>query len=88
MEDIIQIAAIRAAVEELALDQDALLLLGQIGAQTSLRHAIQLMTPAAVIARSQGQETVTKAALEEAASLFLDAKRSAQLIRESTGFLV
>jgi hypothetical protein len=30
---------------------------------------------------------VSKAALEEASSLFLDAKKSAQLIRESNNFM-
>ena len=87
VEEIIQIAALRAAVEQLAIEQDALLLLGGIGAATSLRHAIQLLTPAAILARAQGLPSVTRAVLEETSALFLDSKRSAQLIRENKNFL-
>lgn len=83
IEEIIQIAAIRASVEEIAIDQDALGYLGILGTNTSLRHAIQLLTPASILAKAQGSPTVTKAILEEASSLFLDSKRSAQIIREN-----
>lgn len=85
MEEIIQIAAIVAQIEHLVVEQDALLLLGQIGAETSLRHALHLLTPASILAKASGVESVTKAALEEASSLFLDARKSAQIIRESSG---
>lgn len=87
MEEIIQIAALRASIESISLDQDALVLVGQIGVQTSLRHAMQLLTPAAILSRALGLQSVSRAALEEASSLFLDAKRSAQLIRDSEGYL-
>ncbi len=87
VEEIIQIAAIRASLEQLAVEQDALLLLGAIGHATSLRHAIQLLTPASILAKAQGLPSVTRAVLEETSALFLDAKRSAQLIRENKGYL-
>ena len=87
MAEIIQIAAIRAQVEQIGLEQEALVLLGSLGEQTSLRHALQLLTPASILARAQGLDQVTRAVLEETSTLFLDSKRSAQLIRESTGFL-
>jgi RuvB-like protein 1 (pontin 52) len=88
MEEIIQIAALRAAIESLSIESDALVALGHIGAKTSLRHAIQLLTPASIVAHAQGLQSVDKASLEEASSLFLDAKRSAQLIRDNNGYLV
>jgi RuvB-like protein 1 (pontin 52) len=88
MEEIIQIAAIRASVEGLAIDQDALVLLGTIGAGTSLRHAIQLLTPASILAKAGGLNSVSRAVLEETSALFLDSKRSAQIIRENqSGYL-
>lgn len=87
LEEIVQIAAIRAGVEQIKVDNDALALLGQIGVSTSLRHVLQLLTPAAILAKAQGLASVTRGAVEEASSLFLDAKRSAQLIRDTAGFL-
>lgn len=83
MEEIIQIAAIRASLEGISIEQDALAVLGVIGAQSSLRHAIQLLTPASILAKAQGLNSVTRDVLEEASSLFLDSKKSAQLIREN-----
>lgn len=88
LEEIIQIAALRASVEQLSVDQEALLLLGKVGVDTSLRHALQLLTPASLLAKAQGLESVNAAAVQEASALFLDSRRSAQLIREGTGFLV
>ena len=50
-EEIVRILAVRAAVEALAVDEESLALLGEIGEATSLRHAVQLLTPAAILAK-------------------------------------
>ncbi|KAK6130926.1 hypothetical protein DH2020_035328 [Rehmannia glutinosa] len=68
--EMIQILAIRAQVEELNIDEESLAYLGEIGQQASLRHAVQLLSPASI------------ADLEEVSSLYLDAKSSAKLLQE------
>ncbi|EES01724.1 hypothetical protein BDA96_03G375900 [Sorghum bicolor] len=80
--EMIQILAIRAQVEEIDIDEESLAYLGEIGQQTSLRHAIQLLSPASVVAKTNGREKICKADLEEVSGLYLDAKSSARLLQE------
>ncbi|KAJ6803510.1 uncharacterized protein M6B38_291385 [Iris pallida] len=80
--EMIQILAIRAQVEELAIDEESLAYLGEIGQQTSLRHAIQLLSPASIVARTNGRDKICKADIDEVNSLYLDAKSSARLLQE------
>uniref|UniRef100_A0A0D9WW55 RuvB-like helicase n=1 Tax=Leersia perrieri TaxID=77586 RepID=A0A0D9WW55_9ORYZ len=80
--EMIQILAIRAQVEEIDIDEESLASLGEIGQQTSLRHAIQLLSPASVVAKANGREKITKVDLEEVSGLYLDAKSSARLLQE------
>ncbi|GJM92627.1 hypothetical protein PR202_ga09113 [Eleusine coracana subsp. coracana] len=80
--EMIQILAIRAQVEEIEIDEESLACLGEIGQQTSLRHAIQLLSPASVVAKTNGREKICKADLEEVSGLYLDAKSSARLLQE------
>merc|ERR1712070_1059974 len=49
-QEMVRILAIRAAVESLSIDEESLCFLGELGEQTSLRHAVQLLTPAAILA--------------------------------------
>ncbi|KAI3863444.1 hypothetical protein MKX03_005909 [Papaver bracteatum] len=69
--DMIQILAIRAQVEELVIDEESLAYLGEIGQQASLRHAVQLLSPASIVARMNGRDGICKADLEEMCSLYL-----------------
>ncbi|EFN55430.1 hypothetical protein CHLNCDRAFT_48800 [Chlorella variabilis] len=69
-------------VEGIALDEDSLTYLGEIGEETSLRHAVQLMTPAAVLSRTNGREGIARGDVEEVHTLFRDAKFSARLLME------
>ncbi|KAL8129978.1 hypothetical protein V2J09_019133 [Rumex salicifolius] len=80
--EMIQILAIRAQVEELAVDEEGLAYLGEIGQRASLRHAVQLLSPSSVIGRMNGRDNMCKADIEEASSLYLDAKSSAKLLQE------
>ncbi|KAF3791951.1 RuvB-like helicase 2 [Nymphaea thermarum] len=80
--EMIQILAIRAQVEELVVDEDSLAYLGEIGQRASLRHAVQLLSPASVIAKMNGRDGICKADLEEVTSLYLDAKSSARVLQE------
>jgi RuvB-like protein 1 (pontin 52) len=58
-------------------------LVGEIGSRTSLRYAAQLLTPAIVVAKTQGREgQVTKEDVETVNELFNDAKKSAKLLQQ------
>lgn len=81
-EEMVKILAVRAAVEGLRVDEESLARLGEIGDATSLRHAVQLLTPAAVMAKTNGREEIVLGDLEEVGDLFLDAKASAKLLTE------
>eukprot|EP00759_Apiculatamorpha_spiralis_P020752 PhF_6_TR26057/c0_g1_i2/m.36719/K04499/RUVBL1, RVB1, INO80H; RuvB-like protein 1 (pontin 52) len=80
--DIMMIADIRAQTEGITLDKDALAKLGEIGERTSLRFVVQLLTPAAVLANTNGREEITAEDIAEVDSLFHDAKYSAKLLAE------
>jgi DNA helicase TIP49 (TBP-interacting protein) len=41
-------------VEGIGIDEESLAYLGEIGERTSLRHAVQLLTPAVMLARTNG----------------------------------
>lgn len=80
--EIVQILAIRAQVEALTIDEESLAFLGEIGERASLRHAVQLLSPASIVARTNGRDQVCKEDLEDVGKLFLDAKASARLLQE------
>jgi RuvB-like protein 1 (pontin 52) len=82
-EEITQILSIRAQVEHLNLAPDALAQLATIGVNTSLRYAVQLLTPGQIISRSNGRESITKDDVDEVRTLFLDAKASAKILAEN-----
>lgn len=52
-EEFVGILAIRAKVEGLAVDEESLATLALIGERTSLRHAVQLLTPANIMAKAR-----------------------------------
>lgn len=82
LNEMINIMSIRAVTEGIELEDDALAELGKIGAKTSLRYVVQLLTPCKILADSQGRSKVSKADVEEIHSLFYDAKSSAKLLHE------
>merc|ERR1712086_1133193 len=80
VDEIVQVLAIRAQVEGLEMDQEAIELLGEIGQNTSLRYVVQLMTPASILAKTNGRDNVSREDIEEIDQLFYDAKSSAKLL--------
>lgn len=82
VDEIVQVVSIRGTTEGLTIEEDALVLLGEIGANTSLRYVVQLLTPAAMLAKTAGRESITREDVEETDSLFFDAKSSAKLLAE------
>merc|ERR1712195_273941 len=75
-EEMMQIMHIRASVEGLSIDESGIAALAEIGSQTSLRYVGQLLTPARVLAVTNGKDVITKSEIDEFAAMFIDAKRS------------
>ncbi|RHY35269.1 hypothetical protein DYB32_000232, partial [Aphanomyces invadans] len=70
------------------LHEAALTRMGEIGATTSLRYAVQLLTPARILAETQGRSDIVVDDVDEINALFNDAKRSAKALAESSeGYL-
>jgi RuvB-like protein 1 (pontin 52) len=82
LDEMVQILAIRCATESIEIEEEALAHLASIGTRASLRYAVQMLTPASVLAETVGKSKVSKDEIEEIASLFLDAKTSAAILTE------
>jgi DNA polymerase III subunit gamma/tau len=80
LEDMVQILGIRAATEGLELEDGALAMLGEVGARTCLRFAVQMMVPASIMAATCGRTKVAQDDVQEVDSLFKDAKASAKVL--------
>merc|ERR1719473_1643496 len=80
VDEIVQVLSIRAETEGLQVEQEAVELLGEIGQNTSLRYVVQLMTPASVLAKTNGRDQVSREDVEEVDQMFYDAKSSAKLL--------
>ena len=64
------------------VDEEALAILGEVGAKTTLRYAVQLLAPAAVTAKICGRTNIVKDDIKDIGELFLDAKSSAVMLAE------
>lgn len=82
LEEIVQILAIRALCEGIKVEESAFAKLGEIGERSSLRYAVQLLTPSWVLVQTNGKEVVTVDDVEEIDGLFFDAKASAKMLME------
>ena len=82
LEEIVKILSIRAQTEKLTLSENSLAKLGAIGAQTSLRYAVQLLSPAWIYAKTQGRTEITEEDIAEVNSLFIDSKASAKILQK------
>lgn len=82
-EQMMQIIRIRAATEGLQVDEEALEILSEVGTKTTLRYAVQLLSPAAVTAKICGRTNVVKDDIKDVGELFLDAKSSAQMLEKN-----
>lgn len=87
LEEIVQIISIRSETESIEVDENALVAMGEIGARTSLRYAVQMLTPARIIAETSGRDSILTADVEEVDELFYDAKSSAKVLAASEGYL-
>lgn len=81
-EEMQQIIRIRAQTESIKTDDGSLTLLSEIGVRTTLRYAVQLLTPASVLARINGKDAIGKEEIDEINELFFDAKSSAKILAD------
>ncbi|KAI8576747.1 hypothetical protein K450DRAFT_255384 [Umbelopsis ramanniana AG] len=78
IDEIKVIVRIRAKIENLNVEDSAADFIAETGIKTSLRFAIQLLTPASILASINGRDTITQDDVNEVDDLFLDAKKSAK----------
>lgn len=81
-QEMMQIIKIRSQIEGIQVDDESLTELGTVGCNSTLRYAVQLLTPASVLAKINGQDCVTVNEIHEINELFFDAKSSAKLLAE------
>jgi len=80
--EILEILKIRAKAEKISITEEALNYLADIGAQASLRYAVQLLAPASEVAAAEKDKRVTKRHIERVKSLFVDVSKSVQHLKE------
>jgi len=85
-EDMASILKIRADTESIPVEDSALARLAEIGVESTLRYAVQMLTPAFLLARIAGKEIVGLDEIEEVGELFMDAKTSAQTLLKNDEF--
>ena len=81
-EEIKQILVIRCEEEDVEMDDEAKDLLTKIGAETSLRYAIHLITAANLIAQKRKASEVEMDDISTAYSLFIDIERSKSFLKD------
>mmetsp|Transcript_15899 Transcript_15899/g.23591 ORF Transcript_15899/g.23591 Transcript_15899/m.23591 type:complete len:455 (+) Transcript_15899:164-1528(+) len=87
VEEMMQIISIRATVEGIEVDGDALRVLGEVGTKASLRYSVQMLTPARIVAETAGRTKITEEDIHEVDELFFDGKASARLLAKSEGYM-
>ena len=87
--EIHSIVQARANTEKLQISPDALAKVSQLGEKVSLRYALQLLTPASVLAKVSGRQNgqIEVDDVTECEGLFLDARRSAKNLGTTSGFI-
>ena len=86
-DEIRTIARLRSRTEGVAITDPALEKISQHGINVSLRYALQLLTPAQIIARVKGRTEIDVDDVEEAQDLFIDARRSAAVARAGEEYI-
>ena len=85
LDDMVQILSIGPWQRVCTSHETGLAALGEVAKRTSLRYAMQLLTPARIVAELAGRESITKEDVEEVDGVFTDSKASARLLAELEG---
>ncbi|EZG09761.1 RuvB-like helicase 1 [Trichophyton rubrum CBS 735.88] len=88
-EEVKTIIRLRAKTEGLQITDAALSSLAEHANKVSLRYALQLLTPASILARVNGRPNgIEESDIAECQDLFIDAKRSASIVASETGAFI
>ncbi|KEG09782.1 putative ruvB-like DNA helicase [Trypanosoma grayi] len=77
-----KIIRIRCEEEDVEMEEDAITLLTMLGKSTSLRYVLQLITTANLVTQKRRASTVSVHDIKKVYSLFIDLRRSVELLRE------
>lgn len=77
----------RTRTEGLIITEPALDKVAQHGVKVSLRYALQLLTPASILARVSGRKEIDVVDVAECEDLFIDARRSASIVNAGDTFI-
>ena len=79
----------RTKTEGLSISEQALDKVAEHGVKVSLRYALQLLTPASILARVAGKERgeIGVEEVGECEELFIDARRSAAIVNDGEDFI-
>jgi RuvB-like protein 1 (pontin 52) len=83
IDEIVEIVSIRARVEGVDLEDDALVELGEVGKRTTMRFVAQMLTPAQIVAQTCGSDRISAEHIRVVADLFHDAKGSAKILHDN-----
>jgi RuvB-like protein 1 (pontin 52) len=88
-EEMVLIIKKRAEIEKIQINDESFSMLATIATTTSLRHAIQILSPCKILSKIYNPDNplVTKSIVEESSLLFLDGKGSARILKEQTGYI-
>lgn len=86
-EEVKSIVQIRTRTEGLAITEPALDKVAEHGVTVSLRYALQLLTPANILARVNHKTEIDIDDISECEDLFIDAKRSANIVNAGGDFI-
>ncbi|XP_005106590.1 ruvB-like 1 [Aplysia californica] len=81
-EEMMQILKIRSQTEGIQIEDESLKKLAALGVKSTLRYAVQMLTPANIMSRINGKDSVTSEEIDEVSELFHDAKSSAKILAE------
>ncbi|KAK4173497.1 putative AAA family ATPase pontin [Triangularia setosa] len=84
-EEIKRIVRIRSTTEGVQLTDAAVDKIAEHGVRISLRYCLQLLAPASILARVNGRSQIDVQDVAECEDLFLDARRSAQVLASESG---
>lgn len=85
-EEVKHIVRLRTKTEGLVITEPALEKISEHGVKVSLRYALQLLTPANILARVN-QKEIDVDDVAECEDLFIDARRSASIVNAGDGFI-
>ncbi len=86
-DEVKHIVRLRTKTEGLAITEAALDKVAEHGVKVSLRYALQLLTPANILARVNQKKEIDVEDVAECEDLFIDARRSASIVNDGDGFI-